>query len=176
MPEPGASSSFDATQTGPARTSSGLLHRVASKLVRGDKPPALILRSRQLRIGFEMARPWCFFVNDELRGEEVEACKELARLLGASPMFIHLQREELLAQLRRGELDLVIGGLVEQGYEGIRCVQVRKLERVESFSHYRKIFFPTVWWTRRECALWRWLLRLFLSLRRLAAERRSNAW
>jgi hypothetical protein len=174
MTDSGASPNLAKTQQH-QQSVAGACRRLVGGLARGLAPPAQVIRSRKLRIGFEVARPWCFYAQDELRGEEIEACRTLARLLGASPVFYQLPREELVAQLLRGELDIGVGGLVEQGYEGIRCIEVRTITRVETFSRYRKIFFPTVWWIRRGSLGWQMLLYFFLSVRRVTFRLREDS-
>jgi ABC-type amino acid transport substrate-binding protein len=120
-----------------------------------------------LRIGFVPARPWCYESAGELRGYEVSACRELAGLLGADAMFVPCTPAELTDRLLAGQLDLCVGGLVEQGYADIRCVRTARLKPVERACRYRHVFFPTVWWIPRDQLLWFALLWTFMAMRRL---------
>jgi len=72
------------------------------------------VRGGILRVGVSPNPPWTDLPDgpdDEPTGTEVELVEEFARTLDAQVQWAGGGEEELIGQLERGELDLVIGGL-----------------------------------------------------------------
>lgn len=75
------------------------------------------VRGGVLRVGVSPSPPWTDLPDGpegEPAGTEVELVEELASTIDAEVQWAAGGEEELIGQLERGELDLVIGGLTAQ--------------------------------------------------------------
>ena len=132
-----------------------------------------IYASGALRIGYSEIRPWSYHFGDRLLGQDVEVAHELARFLGVTPVFVQCGRSELEFGLAQRRLQLAIGGLVEQGYDGIRCIPVRRLANTLDYGCPR-VYFPSGWWIRKSEWTWEAMLAAFLAWRRLKARAQAE--
>jgi ABC-type amino acid transport substrate-binding protein len=69
------------------------------------------VQGHEIRIGAAERSPWVRFDDDTIGGIEPALAKELARSLGARPVFRRGSEGELLEALRHYELDVVVAGL-----------------------------------------------------------------
>lgn len=69
-------------------------------------------RGGTIRVGIVDQRPWATFDGHEAHGVEAELVRQLAAELGAQVEWVPGGESTLLEQLKRLELDLVIGGFV----------------------------------------------------------------
>ena len=71
------------------------------------------VRGGELRVGAGEHAPWVITTDRAPAGIEPELVNRLARQLGAYPTYRRASESELLDALERGQLDLVVGGLLE---------------------------------------------------------------
>jgi hypothetical protein len=69
------------------------------------------VRGGELRVGVTEHPPWVTVLDDRMDGVEPRLIEELARGLGARPVWRRGAESEILEALHRRELDLVAGGL-----------------------------------------------------------------
>jgi polar amino acid transport system substrate-binding protein len=72
-----------------------------------------IRRERIARIGIAEAPPWSSVAIGTVNGVEPALVTEMLRRLGASPRWVRGGESDLLRDLRKRRLDLVIGGLTD---------------------------------------------------------------
>lgn len=135
-------------------------------------PPAQRL---SLRIGFPEARPWSYRAEDALLGLDVAAIEYVANRLAMTPEYRIKSEADLASGLLDGEYDIAIGGLLSYGHAGIHAIKVPHA-RVwtgttnEARARIRRVFFPNVWWIRRNDLGLRYRLRFLLLRWRFAAQ------
>jgi polar amino acid transport system substrate-binding protein len=71
------------------------------------------VRRGELRVGVSEHPPWTTFRDDRVDGIEPRLVADLARGLGARPVWRRGAESELLEALGRRELDIVVGGLTD---------------------------------------------------------------
>jgi membrane-bound lytic murein transglycosylase MltF len=69
------------------------------------------VRGGELRVGVTEHEPWVSIHDDRMDGVEPRLIEELARGLGARPVWRRGGESEILEALHRRELDIVAGGL-----------------------------------------------------------------
>jgi membrane-bound lytic murein transglycosylase MltF len=79
------------------------------------------VRGHELRVGVTDRPPWVEVHDDRVGGIEPSLISDLARQLGARPIFRKGSESELLDALHRGELDLVAGGLHDDSPWGAKA-------------------------------------------------------
>jgi polar amino acid transport system substrate-binding protein len=71
------------------------------------------VRGGELRVGVTDHAPWVTIQGDRMDGIEPRLIEELARGLGARPVWRRGSESEILEALHRRELDIVAGGLTD---------------------------------------------------------------
>ncbi|QIL88703.1 transporter substrate-binding domain-containing protein [Microbulbifer sp. SH-1] len=72
-----------------------------------------VLRDKRIRVGVIHNPPWTDIRSDVPRGLEIELVQQFASELGASPKWSIVDVDSAMQQLQRGELDIVVGGLLK---------------------------------------------------------------
>jgi len=71
-----------------------------------------IIEKGTLRVGVSLFAPWTMEdKKGELSGFEIDVAKELAQDMGVKPKFIIYKWEDIIAALKKGEIDIIAGGM-----------------------------------------------------------------
>ena len=128
-----------------------------------------------LRIGCPEARPWSYRAEDALLGLDVAAIEYVAGRLAMTPEYRIKPEADLASGLLDGEYDIAIGGLLSYGHAGIHAIEVPHARvwtgaTSETRARIRRVFFPNVWWIRRNDLGLRYRLRFLLLRWRFSAR------
>jgi ABC-type amino acid transport substrate-binding protein len=148
-----------------------LLHDFSPRVLRSTALRRVAERGT-LRIGYLSARPWIYRSADGLHGHDAAAAMRLAQALKVRAWFVECRASNLATLLARGEIDLALGGLVDYGWEEVRCVPARHPVGATTGTRGgpRQVFFPNTWWLCRGDRLWCWRVSAFLWAHRLRAR------
>ncbi|MDB4890023.1 MAG: ABC-type transporter, periplasmic subunit family 3 [Gemmatimonadetes bacterium] len=120
----------------PMRATVALIALTASCALPRDANGTLSrVRGGVLRVGVSLNGPWTMRSDSSLTGSEVLLVGELARQLGARPVWRVGPESTLLEALEARELDLVIGGLTGTTPWAGRVALTRPYETVGEQSH-----------------------------------------
>lgn len=72
-----------------------------------------VIERGDLRVGLIEHPPWVYDTHSEPQGSEVELVEDFAKGLGVNVKWFNTGEHLLIAQLQKGELDIVIGGLLD---------------------------------------------------------------
>ena len=122
----------------------------------------------QLRVGYVHAQPWAYHDATGLRGFDVRAMREAARLMGCDLVFLPCAHIDLPALLEAGRIDVAVGGLIVGScMPGIGFVPVQ-LARSDDLDERRtRTCYRNLWWYRKDRRVLGMRLKLALVARRV---------
>jgi polar amino acid transport system substrate-binding protein len=76
-----------------------------------DRSLARIQTEKLMKVGILKNKPWASYEKSQAEGIEVALVKEFSKTLNAEPHWQTISYDEAMKALKKGDLDIVIGGL-----------------------------------------------------------------